>query len=122
MSLFDRMVAGEFRKSKSEPVATLATFATEGSVEGLSVATVATVAATQKVKSLSPSQLSELRSLIGQSCEPHERDGMFVDALPCGINSITTYKNIVVDRALPALEKDLIANCYDTHTSKRLPA
>lgn len=101
MSLFDRMVAGEFRKSMSEPVATLAIFATDEPT----VATVATVAATQKIQPLTTSQLNELRRLIDLACDPHEREAMFADALPFGIDSLITYRRVVAELSLTALDQ-----------------
>lgn len=93
MALFERIKSGALRNSEKEPAATVATVATHGG----GVAGVAGVARGEKTKTLTIAQQNELRKSIAIVCEPHERDEMFAYALPFGMDSLTTYRNLVAD-------------------------
>lgn len=97
MTLFERMASGEFNKTKPAAIANLANSANQApKLAELAELALATPPI-QKTKPLTTAQQIELRKLVELACEPHEREEMFACALPCGIDSLTTYRNIVAD-------------------------
>lgn len=97
MTLFERMASGEFSKARPSANANLANSANQApKLAELAELALATPPV-QKTKPLTTAQQIELRNLIDIACEPHERAEMFAYALPFGIDSITTYRNIVSD-------------------------